>query len=80
LGLVEISGPELKPLRQQKNGLKLLLLLPEVGEIYKGKVKSVVSFGAFVEIIPGKDGLLHVSEMDWNGWNRLKILLRKAKK
>ncbi|MCQ2736128.1 MAG: elongation factor G, partial [bacterium] len=38
---------------------------PEVGEIYKGKVKSVVEFGAFVEILPGKEGLLHVSEMDW---------------
>lgn len=38
---------------------------PEVGEVYKGKVKGVVSFGAFVEIMPGKEGLLHISEWDW---------------
>jgi polyribonucleotide nucleotidyltransferase len=39
--------------------------LPEVGTVYKGKVKSIVSFGAFIEIMPGKEGLLHVSELDW---------------
>jgi polyribonucleotide nucleotidyltransferase len=38
---------------------------PEVGEVYKGKVKGVVSFGAFIEIMPGKEGLLHISEWDW---------------
>ncbi len=37
---------------------------PEVGEIYEGKVKSIMPFGAFVEIMPGKDGLLHISEID----------------
>jgi polyribonucleotide nucleotidyltransferase len=39
--------------------------VPEVGEVYEGKVKSIVEFGAFVEILPGKDGLLHISEIDW---------------
>ncbi|MCK4749809.1 MAG: S1 RNA-binding domain-containing protein, partial [Bacteroidales bacterium] len=38
---------------------------PEVGEIYKGKVKGVVSFGCFIEIMPGREGLLHISEWDW---------------
>ena len=38
---------------------------PEVGRVYQGKVRSVVNFGAFVEIVPGRDGLLHVSEIDW---------------
>ena len=38
---------------------------PEVGEIYKGKVRGVVSFGAFIEIMPGREGLLHISEFDW---------------
>ncbi len=37
---------------------------PEVGEIYEGKVRSIMPFGAFVEIMPGKDGLLHISEID----------------
>lgn len=41
------------------------MAVPEVGQTYKGKVKTITTFGAFVEILPGKDGLLHVSEMDW---------------
>ena len=43
--------------------IKAITQLPEVGEIYKGKVKSIVNFGAFVEILPGHDGLLHISEI-----------------
>ena len=39
--------------------------VPEVGKVYKGKVKSIVAFGAFVEILPGKEGLLHISEIEW---------------
>ena len=65
VGLVEISGAGIEPIEAAKARIKSIIALPEVGEIYKGKVKSVVSFGAFVEIMPGKDGLLHVSEMDW---------------
>ncbi len=65
VGLVEISGSGLEPIEAAKKRIKGIIALPEVGEIYKGKVKSVVSFGAFVEILPGKDALLHVSEMDW---------------
>ncbi len=66
VGLVQISGAGIEPIEAAKKRIKAIIALPEVGEIYTGKVKSVVSFGAFVEIIPGKDGLLHVSEMDWN--------------
>ena len=39
--------------------------MPEVGEVYNGKVKTITNFGAFIEILPGKDGLLHISEIDW---------------
>jgi polyribonucleotide nucleotidyltransferase len=39
--------------------------VPEVGDVYNGKVKSIVAFGAFIEILPGKEGLLHISEIDW---------------
>jgi len=66
VGLVEISGAGLEPIEAAKARIKAIVALPEVGEIYTGKVKSVVSFGAFVEILPGKEALLHVSEMDWN--------------
>ncbi len=64
-GIVEISGAGIEEVEAAKKRIKAIIAVPEVGEIYKGKVKSVVSFGAFIEIIPGKEGLLHVSEMDW---------------
>ena len=41
------------------------MAVPEVGEIYEGTVRSVMPYGCFVEIMPGKDGLLHISEIDW---------------
>ena len=46
--------------------IKGIVAVPEVGEIYEGKVKSIVEFGAFVEILPGKDGLLHIIEISWD--------------
>lgn len=64
-GVVEISGAGIEPIEAAKARIKAITAMPEVGEVYTGKVKSVVSFGAFIEILPGKEGLLHVSEMDW---------------
>jgi polyribonucleotide nucleotidyltransferase len=49
---------------------------PEVGMVFKGKVRSIVSFGAFVEIVPGKDGLLHISEIDHKRTNRVEDVLQ----
>lgn len=65
VGYVEISGAGLEPIEAAKARIRAITALPEVGEVYTGKVKSVVSFGAFIEILPGKEALLHVSEMDW---------------
>lgn len=65
IGRVEISGAGIDAIEAAKKRIKAITAVPEVGEIYQGKVKSVVSFGAFLEIIPGKEGLLHVSEMAW---------------
>ncbi|MBT3382106.1 MAG: polyribonucleotide nucleotidyltransferase [Prolixibacteraceae bacterium] len=65
VGIVEISGAGLEPIEAAKDRIKAITAIPEVNTIYTGKVKSVVSFGAFIEIMPGKEGLLHVSEMDW---------------
>jgi polyribonucleotide nucleotidyltransferase len=65
VGIVEISGAGLEPIEAAKARIKAIVAIPEVGEVYTGKVKSVVSFGAFIEILPGKEALLHVSEMDW---------------
>ncbi len=65
MGFVEISGAGLEPIEAAKARIKAIVAIPEVGEVYLGKVKSVVSFGAFIEILPGKEALLHISEMDW---------------
>ena len=64
-GVVEISGAGIEAVEAAIKRIKAIIAVPEVGEVYNGTVKSVVSFGAFVEIIPGKDGLLHISEMAW---------------
>jgi polyribonucleotide nucleotidyltransferase len=65
VGIVEISGAGLEPIEAAKARIKAIVAIPETGEVYLGKVKSVVSFGAFIEILPGKEALLHISEMDW---------------
>jgi polyribonucleotide nucleotidyltransferase len=46
--------------------IKQIVSVPEVGEVYQGVVKNIQPFGAFVEILPGKDGLLHISEINWD--------------
>ena len=65
MGYVEISAPDKDSIEAAVARIRAIVAVPEVGEIYKGKVKSIVQFGAFVEIMPGKEGLLHVSEIDW---------------
>ncbi len=64
-GHVEISAPNKEAIDAAIARVRAIVALPEVGEVYKGKVKSIVQFGAFIEIMPGKEGLLHVSEIDW---------------
>ncbi len=63
-GYVDIFGENKEALDAALARIKGIVAIPEVGEIYKGKIRSIVSFGAFVEILPGKDGLLHISEID----------------
>jgi polyribonucleotide nucleotidyltransferase len=58
--------------------IKAITAVPEVGEVYKGKVKSVVAFGAFVEILPGKEGLLHVSEIEWSRVENVSDVLKEG--
>ena len=66
IGYVEISSINRENLEAAKMRIKLIVAIPEKGAIYKGKIKSITSFGAFVEIMPGKEGLLHISEISWN--------------
>jgi len=67
-GVVEIASNDGDSMRKAVAMVKAIVAVPEVGAEYEGKVKSIVDFGAFVEIMPGKDGLLHISEI---GWSRL---------
>lgn len=64
-GRVVISGTNLQAIEAAMSRVKAIVAIPEPGETYKGKVKSIMPFGAFVEFMPGKDGLLHISEIDW---------------
>ncbi len=64
-GWVEISGINKEALEAAKERVKRIIALPEKGETYKGKVKNITTFGAFIEIMPGKEGLLHISEITW---------------
>ncbi len=62
-GYVDIFGENKEALDGALDRIKAIVAIPEVGEIYTGKIRSIVAFGAFVEIMPGKDGLLHISEI-----------------
>ncbi|MDR2911804.1 MAG: polyribonucleotide nucleotidyltransferase [Alistipes sp.] len=64
-GFVDIFGPDKEALDAALGRVKGIVAVPEVGEIYTGKVRSIMSFGAFIEILPGKDALLHISEIDY---------------
>jgi polyribonucleotide nucleotidyltransferase len=64
-GLVEIFGENETSTNAALTRIKGIVAVPEVGEIYEAKVKSIMPYGAFVEFLPGKDGLLHISEIDW---------------
>ncbi|MDE5702857.1 MAG: S1 RNA-binding domain-containing protein, partial [Bacteroides sp.] len=65
IGRIEISGTNKKSIDDAMRLIKAIVAVPEVGEVYKGKVRSIMPYGAFVEFLPGKDGLLHISEIDW---------------
>ena len=64
-GRVEISGTNKKCIDDAVSIIKGIVSVPEVGEVYKGKIRSIMPYGAFVEFLPGKDGLLHISEIAW---------------
>jgi len=64
-GVVDIVSENKEAIDYVVNRIKGITAMPEMGEIYQGKIKSIVPFGMFVEIIPGKEGLLHISEIEW---------------
>ncbi len=75
-GTVFISSFNKKDGEDAKKMIDSILAVPEVGKVYKGKVKKIANFGAFVEFLPGKEGLLHISEIDHRRINRVEDVLK----
>ena len=65
VGKVQVSAPNKDAINAALAKIKAIVAVPEVGEVYEGTVRSVMPYGCFVEILPGNDGLLHISEIDW---------------
>ncbi len=65
VGRVEVAGTNKKSIDDAMRMIKAIVAVPEVGEVYRGKIRSVMPYGVFVEFLPGRDGLLHISEIDW---------------
>ena len=65
VGKVQVSAPNKESIDAALSKIKGIVAIPEVGEVYEGTVRSIMPYGCFVEILPGKDGLLHISEIDW---------------
>ena len=65
VGKVQVSAPDKAAIDAAMAKIKAIVAVPEVGEVYDSKVKSIMPYGCFVEFLPGKEGLLHISEIDW---------------
>ncbi|MFW5754432.1 MAG: polyribonucleotide nucleotidyltransferase [Marinilabiliaceae bacterium] len=77
-GIVDISASNKENIDKAVARIEGIVAVPEVGKIYSGKVKSIVPFGAFIEILPGKDGLLHISEIEWRRLEKVEDVLSEG--
>jgi polyribonucleotide nucleotidyltransferase len=77
-GVVEIASSNADSLRRAMQMIKGIVAVPVVGDEYEGKVKNIMDFGAFVEFLPGKDGLLHISEISWNRIDKMDGVLQQG--
>ena len=78
MGVVDIVSDNREGIDAALRRIKAIASTPEVGEEYEGKVKSILNFGAFVEFMPGKDGLLHISEVDWKRLDSLEGVIKEG--
>ena len=74
-GVVDIASDNAENMQKAVDWIKGICAVPEVGQIYHGKVVSILEFGAFIEIMPGKEGLLHVSEIAWTKTDKVEDVL-----
>lgn len=79
-GVVKIFSANKESIDKAMNWIKGIVAIPEVGETYEGVVKSVMPYGAFVEFMPGKQGLLHISEISWKRLDTLEGILKEGDK
>jgi polyribonucleotide nucleotidyltransferase len=77
-GIVDIFGNDKQAIDGALERVNRIVEVPEIGKVYRGKVKSIVQFGAFVEVLHGKDGLLHISEIDWKRINNVTDVLKEG--
>lgn len=77
-GYIDIFAENQASIEGALSRINGIIEVPEVGKIYKGKVKSILAFGAFIEILPGKDGLLHISEVDWSHLQSLEGVMKEG--
>jgi polyribonucleotide nucleotidyltransferase len=77
-GDVNIFGENAEIINAALEWVKKIVTVPEIGQVYKGKVKTIVQFGAFVEILPNKDGLLHISEIEWKKIAKVEDVLKEG--
>lgn len=75
-GIIDIVSSNKESIDAVKEKIRRIVAVPEIGEVYKGVVKNIQPFGAFVEILPGKDGLLHISEIDWKHLKTVESVLK----
>ncbi len=75
-GVVEIASNNREALQKAMAMIKGIVTVPQVGEVYTGKVKNIMDFGAFVEFLPGKEGLLHISEISWKRIEKMEGVLQ----
>jgi polyribonucleotide nucleotidyltransferase len=77
-GVIDIVGENAASIEAAVDWIKKIVAVPEVGTVYSGVIKSIVTFGAFVEILPGKQGLLHISELEWRKVGRVEDVLKEG--
>ena len=71
VGKIEVAASNRDSIEAALAKIRAIVAIPEVGEVYEGKVRSVMPYGLFVEFLPGKDGLLHISEIDWKRYETI---------
>ena len=78
VGVVDVFADNEESINQALGRINQIVAVPEVGEVYKGIVKSITNFGAFVEILPGREGLLHISEIEWKRLKNVEEVLKEG--